>query len=86
MENILIAMVEIEFPDGKRQIKMILRESCDLEDCEEDKIIILNLFDGTNYTGVFKGVDDECVKLRALNNIATLAFELSWVKDYLEQL
>lgn len=48
--------VEINFPDGKREIEMVQKRGHEIEDCEEGKVVILILTDGQELTGIFRRI------------------------------
>ena len=80
------AEVEIDFKEGKRAVEMVLKESHQIEDCEEGKVVILTLRNGETYTGIFKGMDgDEDIMLGSLRGGNTIGLEVNWIKDYFEQ-
>lgn len=81
------AEVEINFKEGKRTIEMVMKEPYEIEDCEEDKAVMLNLHNGETYTGIFKGMDGhEDIMLESLSGKSTIGLKLAWVCDYFEQL
>lgn len=81
----LTAEVEIEFKDGKVAIEMISKETYEIEDCEIDKVVILNLCNGETYTGIFKGMDGDDVMLGLISGNNTIGLSTSVINDYLEQ-
>ena len=42
-EQKIIATVEIDFKEGKKSIEMELKQGFEIEDCEENKVVVLNL-------------------------------------------
>lgn len=81
------ASVELDFPDGKRTIEMALKQSHEIQDCEEGKAVCLNLKNGETHTGIFKGMDgDDDVKLGTLSGDHTLGYKVNWIDDYLEEI
>jgi len=80
------AEVEIDFKEGKRTIEMELKEPHEIEDCEEGKVVMLNLRNGETYTGVFKGMDGEDdIMLSSLSGGYAIGLKVNWVNDYFEQ-
>ena len=82
------AEVEVELPTGKKKIEMLLKKRTEIEDCEEGKIIILNLVDGQELTGIFKGLtEDEDVKIAPLSGSKmVLGYKLKWIDNYFEEI
>lgn len=80
------AEVEIDFKEGKRTIEMVMKESSEIEDCEEGKAVMLNLRNGDTYTGIFRGMDgDEGIMLGALKSGLMIGVEVSWLNNYFEE-
>lgn len=80
------AEVEIDFKEGKRTIEMVMKEPCEIEDCEKGKAVMLNLRNGETYTGIFKGMDgDEDIMLGSLSGKNTIGLKVGWLNDYFEQ-
>lgn len=78
--------VEIDFKEGKKTIEMIIKDPYEIEDCEEGKVVILNLINGKIYTGIFKGMDgDEDIMLGSLSGKNTIGLKVGWLNEYLEQ-
>lgn len=77
---------EINFKNGKRTIEMELKEDYEIHDCEVEKVIMLNLFNGENYTGIFKGMDDDQIMLGSLSGENTIGLSIAVVNDYFEEL
>ena len=86
-EQQIIATVEIDLPEGKKEIKMELKKPSELEDCDEGTVVILNLKNGEKYTGIFKGMDgDEDLMLGSLSDKNRIGLKLAWVDDYFEEI
>lgn len=80
------AEVEIDCKEGKKTIEMVMKEPYDIEDCEEGKVVMLNLRNGETYTGIFKGMDgDEDIMLASLSGKNTIGLKIAWLNDYFEQ-
>jgi len=83
----VVAEVKIDFKEGKKTIEMELKEPCDIENCEEGKVVMLNLRNGETYTGTFKGMDgDDDIMIRSLTSGRTIGLKVKWVSNYLEQI
>ena len=83
----MIATVGVNRPEGKQEIKMELKKPYEIKDCDEGKVIILNLYTGENYTGIFKGMDgDEDVMLGSLSGKGRIGLKVAWMKDYFEEI
>lgn len=80
------AEVEINYEKGKKLIKMQLKESFDLEECEVGNVIMLNLKDDQVYTGIFKGIDSSTIILGSINGGRSLGLELNWITNYFEEI
>lgn len=80
------ASVEIDFQEGKRTIEMELKEDYEIEDCEEGKVIVLNLCNGETYTGIFKGMDSEDVMLGSLTSQNIIGLSTAYINDYFEEI
>lgn len=71
----------------KLEIKMELKKLHEIENCEKEKIIILNLYNRKTYTGVFKGIDDDGdIMLDSLSGKNTISLKMNWINDYFEQI
>ena len=82
----LTAEVEINFPDGKKKMEMVLKPKYEIENCDEGKVVILNLRNGESHTGIFKGMDgDEDLMLQSLSLKHTLGYKVWWLSEYWEQ-
>lgn len=82
----ITAEVEIDFKDGKRTIEMKLKEDWEIDECEIDKVIMLNLCNGETYTGVFKGIDGQDIMIESLSSQATIGLRASFINDYFEEI
>lgn len=84
----ITAEVEIDFPTGKKDIEMVLKEGHEIEDCEEGTVVMLNLVDGQQLTGIFNGMSGEDVKLGSLDDKSKimLGYNIRWVKNYFEEI
>lgn len=83
--KIITAEVEIDFKDGKRTIEMQLKEDWEIDECEEGKVIMLNLCNGETYTGIFKGIDGQDIMIESLSNQTTIGLRASFINDYFEE-
>lgn len=86
MELQIIASIEIDFPEGKKEIKMELKDKEEITNCEIDKILVIALINGDQYTGYFKGINDETIMLESLSKKNTIGLEIHWVQGYFEQI
>lgn len=82
----LTAEVDIHFKNGTRTLQMVQKNYRDIEECEEGRVVCLNLKNGETHTGIFKGMSDDDILLGSLDRNVTLGYELGWVKDYFEEL
>jgi len=82
----ITAEFEIEFKDGKRTIEMQLKEDYEIDDCEVDKVVMLNLCNGETYTGVFKGIDSQDIMIESLSSQTTIGLGASFINDYFEEI
>lgn len=79
--------VEIYSKEGKRTIEMVMKEPYEIEDCEEGKIVVLNLCNGETYSGIFKGMyDDDDIMLGSLSGKTAIGVKVGWLNDYFEQI
>jgi hypothetical protein len=86
-EQKIIATVEIDFKEGRKSIEMELKKGFEIEDCDENKVVVLNLKNGETYTGIFKGMDgDEDLMFGSLSSGSRIGLKVHWVRDYLEAL
>lgn len=81
----ITATVEVNFPDGKRTIIMVRKKGHDIEECDEGKVVILNLVNNDSLTGIFKGMAGDDVKLGSLDGKHTLGYNVKWVRNYFEE-
>lgn len=65
---------------------MELKENYEIEDCEEGKVIVLNLCNGETYTGIFKGIDGQDIIIESLNSQNTIGLRASFINDYFEEI
>lgn len=79
MENGAEAEVEIDFPDGKRTIMMVHDDEVDFEDIAPDQVALLILRNQKQYTGIFKGMDEETILLQPLGGGRSIGLDSSWV-------
>ena len=77
--------IEINFPDGKRTIEMSQKKQYDIQNCEQEKIVVLNLNNGESYTGIFKGIDGDDAVLGSISGKNTIGINSVWIHDYFEQ-
>lgn len=77
---------EINFKDGMRTIEMELKEDYEIHDCEVEKVVMLNIFNGETYTGIFKGMDGDKIMLGSLSGKNTIGLSIAVVNDYFEEL
>lgn len=81
-----MAEVEIDFKEGRRTIEMQRKEDWEIDECEEGKVIMLNLCNGETYTGIFKGIDGQDVMIESLNSQNTICLRASFINDYFEEI
>jgi len=81
-----LATVEIKFPTGNKEIEMELKKGFQIEDCEKDTVVVVNLIDGQQLTGIYKGMADEDVLLGTLDGKLTLGYKIHWVSNYFEEI
>ena len=62
-----------------------LRDAEEIENLEEGKEVVLMFDNGDEYTGIFKGLDDEQIILKALESDSMIGLPLSRLKGYLER-
>ncbi len=86
MTTKVTAEVEIDFPTGKKTIEMELKKRYDLDECENDTVIILNLINGEQLTGLFKGVNDEDTMIGSMDGKHTLGYKHHYIRDYFEEI
>lgn len=84
--KIITAKVEIDFLEGKRNIEMHRKEDYEIEECEIDKVIMLNLCNGETYTGIFKGMDGDDLMLGSLSSGNIIGLSTSVINDYFEEI
>lgn len=78
--------VEIDFKEGKKTIEMQLKEDYEIDECEEGKLIVLNLCNGETYTGIFKGIDGQDIMIGSLSNQTIIGLQASFINDYFEEI
>ena len=86
MSEPIKAEFEVDFKEGKKIIKTKLKQPYEIEECEENKYIILNLLNGDNYRGFYKGIDDDTIMIGALNDGQTIGIKIKWLENYFEQI
>jgi small nuclear ribonucleoprotein (snRNP)-like protein len=80
------AEVDIDFAEGKRTIRMVLKQPSDIEDCIEGTVVLITLKNTETYTGIFKRFDDDdCIILDSLSGTRTIGLERHWVDYYFEE-
>lgn len=88
MENTLIidmkTTIDIEFID-KVKATLEIKDKSKLEDCENDKRVMLNFLNGESYIGFFKGIDEEEIILQSILRNNTVGLPLNMLKDYAEE-
>lgn len=62
-----------------------LRDAEEIENLEEGKEVVLIFANGEEYTGIFKGLDDEQIILKALDSESMIGLPLNMLKSYLER-
>ena len=62
-----------------------LRDAEEIENLEEGKEVVLIFGNGGEYTGIFKGLDDEQIILKALDSERMIGLPLNMLKGYLER-
>ena len=76
------AEIEIEIKGKKNTFEMIMKEPSDLED---GHLVMLNLINGEQYTGIFDGLDgDDEILLKSLESDQRIGLKIWWVCDYFE--
>jgi hypothetical protein len=86
-EQQVIVTVEIEFPVGKKEIKMQAKDRDQISECAENKVVVIYLVDGQQYTGIFKGMDgSDDIMLSNLLGKNTIGLQVNWIKAYLEEI
>ena len=79
------AEIELEIKGKKNTFEMIIKEPSDLEDLEDGHIVMLNLKNGEQYTGIFDGLDEyNEILLKSLESDQRIGLKIWWVRDYLE--
>ncbi len=74
----------VDFSDGIK-LKMIAKESEELEDCEKSKRIVLQ-YENESYSGIFEGLDgDDTVMLKSLQSNHIIGLPITPLKQYLEE-
>ncbi|MFA7307636.1 MAG: hypothetical protein WC026_13290 [Hyphomicrobium sp.] len=86
METTVTAKVEINFKEGKKEIEMLLKQTNEIENCEEGRVVVLNLQNEETYAGFFKGMDDEDIMLGSLRDTTVIGLKANWVNNYFEQI
>lgn len=76
---------EINFPEGKKTVQLVKKETSDVEDCEEGKIICLHLINGESLFGFFKGMADDEILIGSISGKITLGYNIYWVGTYFEE-
>ncbi|MFA5433162.1 MAG: hypothetical protein WC319_09925 [Candidatus Paceibacterota bacterium] len=62
-----------------------LRDAKEIENLEEGKEVVLLFANGEEYTGIFKGLDDEEIILKALESESMIGLPLNMLNGYLER-
>jgi sRNA-binding regulator protein Hfq len=62
-----------------------LRDAKEIGNLEEGKEVVLLFVNGEQYTGIFKGLDDEDILLKALNSDDMIGLPLNMLKGYMER-
>jgi len=87
MEQQIIATVEINFPEGKREIEMEWKNKDEISNCDPDKVLVIPLINGDQWTGYFNGITgDETIMLESLSKSSTIGLEMHWIKGYFEEI
>ena len=84
-ETKIIGTVEVNFKDGKREVKMELKNPQELYNCEEGKAVVLILHNEEEYTGIFKGMDEDDVMLGSLSGEYTVGLNVNAIATYFEE-
>lgn len=82
----ITAEVQIDFKEGKRTIEMQRKEDWEIDECEEGKVIMLNLCNGETYTGIFKGINGQDIMIESLSSQNTIGLQASFINDYFEEI
>jgi hypothetical protein len=82
---------EIYFKEGKKRIDVEIRRPEEIENCEIDKIVILHLRNNDEYTGFFKGINedengDQEICLQALDSDKMIGLKVDWLTLYWQQI
>jgi len=86
-EQQAIATVAIEFPEGKKEIQMEVKNGDQISECAENKVVVIYLVDGDQYTGIFKGMDgSDDIMLSSLSGKNTIGLQVCWIKTFLEEI
>tara|TARA_R110002126_G_scaffold289552_2_gene444710 strand:- start:6313 stop:6576 length:264 start_codon:yes stop_codon:yes gene_type:complete len=85
MSEKIILEIEVDFKEGTKTIQSELKQPFDIEECEEGKYVVLSLLNGENYSGFYRGMDDQTIMLESLNRGQTIGLEFNWLDNYLEQ-
>lgn len=82
----ITAEIEVDFKDGRKKIEMQLKETYEIDDCEMEKVIVLNLCNGEMYTGIFKGMDGDDIMIGSISGKNTIGLSVDVINDYFEQI
>ena len=62
-----------------------LRDAEEIENLEEGKEVVLLFVNGEEYTGIYKGLDDDQIILKSLDSDSMIGLPLNMLKGYLER-
>lgn len=62
-----------------------IRDSTEIENLEEGKEVVLFFSNGEEYTGIFKGIDDDLIMLKSLDSEMMIGLPLNGLKCFLER-
>ena len=81
------AEVGIKINGVEKDYEMVIRETYEIEDCEDGKIVLLLGHDGSQWTGRFRGTYDEDIILESLDNpTSRIALNSDGVGMYFEEI
>jgi hypothetical protein len=63
----------------------ILREKTDIKDLEEGKEVSLTFDNGTEYVGIFKGIDGDEILLKSTISSHIIGLPLNRLESYIER-
>ena len=82
----VIATITVKYPKGEKDVETELKNQHDIGSCEEGKFIYMHLFNGNEYSGIFKGMDEETVLLGSLVSEDIIGIESECIENYFEEI